>query len=123
MLQAYCSYAWPAIQHAVLARWEAEKKSETFDDGDDPLPDDGDDPPPSDDDAPLVGQNIPLSFKLQVAKKIFEDLPQATKDAIDNRRNKDHEKLYRTIPEIDDDWERIVKLRSHKRYCPSTDAQ
>ena len=53
MLQAYCSYAWPTIQHAVLARWEAEKKSETFDDGDDPLPDD--------DDAPLAGRHIPLS--------------------------------------------------------------
>lgn len=107
-VQAFCTYAWASLQPIVLARWEAQKKSATFDDEDDP---------PEDVDATSsTGAHIPLSFKLKIAKEVFDELPIERKKEIDRRRTEDQKKLYRTIPEIPDDQERVAKLQIHQRF-------
>lgn len=111
-LQAFCTYSWSTLQPIVLARWEAEKKSEKFDDEDDP---------PEDADTSSAGSHIPLSFKIKIAKEVFETLPAATKKEIDRRRTEEHEKLFRRIPEISDDKERAAKLQIHQKYYYSFD--
>jgi len=106
-VQAYCTYSWSILQPIVLTRWEGQKKSATFDDDDDPLPDEVE--------SPSAGAQIPLSFKLKIAREVYEGLTAAEKTEIDRRRTEDHAKLYRPIPQIKDDQARIEKLRIHKR--------
>ena len=103
-VQAYCSYAWDAgLRDIVLTRWEQQKKSDTFDDEDDP----------SDE---AVGQEgaIPLSFKLKIAKEVYDGLPQQEKRQIDKRRENDRERMYFRVTQLPDD-ERIKKLQTHQR--------
>ena len=105
-VQAYCSYAWEStLRLMVLTRWESQKKSTTFEDDEDP---------------PELGGGspegcIPLAFKLKVAREVYDGLPIEAKKEIDRRREEDREKLYRTIPNIEDDGERHAKLQIHKR--------
>lgn len=110
-LQAYCSYAWEStLRPLVTTRWEQQKKST--------VPDDGDDPADDDDDSP--GEpTIPLSFKLKIAKELFDKLSLEEKGKIDDRREADKKKMYRRVTEIDDDEERHKKLRNHAKYLTS----
>ena len=104
-VQAYCSYAWDTgLREIVLARWEQQKKSATFDDEDDPPED-------------AVDQDgaIPLSFKLKVAKEIYDDLPQQEKTKIDRRRENDRKKMYLRVTQLEDDEDRIKKLQMHQK--------
>ena len=106
-VQAYCSYYWSTIQPIVATRWQAEKASETFDDDDDPPDDDAD--------TQQTGGWIPLSFKLKIARELYEELPKEVKRDIDLRREGDKEKWHRKIPDIEDDKERAEKLQYHQR--------
>ena len=107
-LQAYCSYYWSTLQPLVQTRWEQQKSSTTFEDNEDPS---------EDVDVSSEDACIPLSFKLLVAKEYFDNLTKAQKTEINRRRDEDREKLYRTIPEIDNTEERIAKLQTHQRCC------
>jgi len=106
-LQAYCSYEWDAIQPEVIARWELQKKSATFDDEDDPPATIGPTSPEA---------FIPLSFKLKVVKEFFDKLTPEERKALDRRREEDRHKVHRKIPEITVEKERIEKLQAHARY-------
>jgi hypothetical protein len=107
-LQAYCSHAWETtLKPIVLTRWEQQKTSTTFADDDDPS---------EDADGAPAEACIPLAFKLKIAKELFDGLTQEEKDEIDVRREEDWKKLYRKIPKIDDEGERIAKLMIHKKY-------
>lgn len=112
-VQAYCTYAWDTtLRPIVLTRWDQQKQSDTFDDEDDPP-----------EDAEGGEAHIPLAFKLKIAKELYDGLPQAQKKEIDRRREEDRRKLYRRIPEIDDEEERVAKLKIHQKYfehLPST---
>ena len=105
-LQAYCSYAWDTLRPIVLTRWEQQKATVTFDDDDDP--------PVGEDCSPEAC--IPLKFKLQIAKELYDGLTGEEKKAIDVRREADRAKLYRRIPDIDVEGERHEKLRIHAKY-------
>ena len=106
-VQAYCSYAWETLRPIVLTRWEQEKKSDTFSDADDP---------PEIGDSPTAEAYIPLAFKIKIARELYEQLSPKEKRDIETRRDEDRKKLYRRIPQIDDDKERIAKLRVHQKY-------
>lgn len=108
-LQAYCSYAWDTLRPIVLTRWEQQKKSITFNDDEDPS--DNDDVPPEE-------ACIPLTFKLKIAKELYDQLTPDEKKDIDTRREEDKKKLHCRVAEIKNDRERHRKLRIHKR-CPS----
>jgi len=113
-VQAYCSYAWEAsLRQTVLERWEEQKSSATFDDEDDPPEVNGN---------PSVESCIPLAFKLKIAKEVYDKLSPEKKDELNNWRDEEQKKLYRTLPNIEDNEERIAKLQLHKRYL-STDIQ
>ena len=59
--QAYCSYAWDSgLREIVLACWEQQKASATFDDNEDP---------PEDADGLSTEACIPLAFKLKIVKE------------------------------------------------------
>lgn len=105
-VQAYCSYAWPTLRPIVLTRWEQQKRTDTFDDDDDP--------PVGEEYSPEAC--IPLAFKLKIAKELYDGLTAEEKKEIDRRREEDKKKMYRKIPEIDDDEERNAKLRIHQKY-------
>ena len=105
-LQAYCSYAWGALRPVVLTRWQQQKVSATFDDDDDPS---------EDLDGTSAEACIPLSFKLKIAKEIFDELSPAQKAEIDARRDEDRKKLYLSIPELEDEEDRTAKLQIHQR--------
>ena len=108
-VQAYCSYAWDTtLKKIVLERWEQEKASTSFDDEDDPLEDDHD--------AGSVEASIPLSFKLKIAKEVYQELSAGEKALINARREEDHKKLYRPPPQIENDGDRIAKLETHIRW-------
>jgi hypothetical protein len=77
---------------------------------------DDDDDPTGDIDGSSVEACIPLSFKLKIAKEVFDGLPKEAKSEVDRRREEDRQKLYRRIPEIDDQGERDAKLETHRRY-------
>lgn len=104
-LQAYCSYAWATLRPIVLTRWEQQKATTTF----------------ADDEDPPVGEDcspescIPLTFKLKIAKELYDGLTTEEKKEIDVRRGEDRAKLYRRIPEIDVEEERHEKLRIHAK--------
>ena len=106
-LQAYCSYAWSTLQPIVLTHWEQQKKSTTFDDNDDP---------DVDVDGASTEACIPLSFKLKIAKELFDGLTTEQKVEIDVRREEDRKKLYLGVPEIKDEGDRVAKLQIHQRY-------
>lgn len=111
-VQAYCTYAWEStLRSIVLARWEQQKATTMINDDDDP-PEDRDSSEES---------HIPLRFKLDVAKEMYNQLPAEEKKAIDVRREQDRRKLYRTIPEIGEEEERVAKLGIHHRYVSLTD--
>ena len=77
---------------------------------------------PADEDDPAASaeitsaSQIPLDFKLKVAKDVYNSLTPAQKDQVNNRREEDRKKLYRSIPEIEDGGERNKKLLLHKKY-------
>lgn len=104
-VQAYCSYSWAALRPIVLTRWEQQKKSATFSDEDDPPVGGGDSPEAF----------IPLSFKLKIARELYEGLTGEEKKEIDRRREEDKVKMTRKVYEIDDDGERAEKLLIHQR--------
>ena len=107
-VQAYCAYAWEStLRNIVLARWEQQKSSATFDDDEDP---------PEDADGPPGASHIPLPFKLKIAREMYDQLPADEKQAINARREEDRQKLYRTVPEIEEEKDRIAKLELHKKY-------
>lgn len=106
-LQAYCSYEWDTLQSEVIARWEKEKATNTFEDDDDPPVVVG---------RPTPEAFIPLSFKLKVVKESYEKLSTARKGEIDRRRDNDRGKVHRKIPDITDERERIEKLQSHNKF-------
>jgi len=106
-VQAYCTYAWDTLRPIVLTRWDQQKKSDTFDDDEDPP-----------EDADTVEERIPLSFKLKIAKEVYESLPMNEKKKIDKQREQDRERMYCRVCNIDDDDYRIRKLEIHKR-CPN----
>ena len=105
-VQAYCTYAWDSLRPIVLTRWDQQKKSDTFNDDEDPP-----------EDADTAEECIPLSFKLKIAKEVYESLPMDEKK-IDKQREQDREKMYRRVCDIDDDNNWISKLQIHKR-CPN----
>ena len=105
-VQAYCSYAWATLQPIVLARWEGQKMTTTFNDDEDPLEPPSKEPP------------IPLAFKLKIAKEVFEALPIEAKAEIDLRREEDRLRLTRKISDIKNEEERIAKLQTHQKYRP-----
>lgn len=107
-LQAYCSYAWDStLRPIVLTRWDAQKRSATFNDEDDPPPEGSSNSPDG---------CIPLSFKLSIARELYAKLSTEAKKEIDRRREEDRQKLYRRIPDIEDADERNAKLQVHQRY-------
>jgi hypothetical protein len=57
--------------------------------------------------------HIPINFKIMVAKEQYNLLTPAQKKEIDNHCEEDVQKKYRSILDIDDDGERIEKLREH----------
>ena len=107
-LQAYCSYAWGTLQPIVLPRWQQQKASAIFDDDDDPS---------EDADGTSAEACIPLSFKLKIAKEIFDELTAMQKAEIDAWWEEDWKKLYLSIPELIDEEDRTAKLQTHQRYC------
>ena len=111
-VQAYCSYTWVStLRPIVLARWQQQKATITFVDEDDPTPD------PS---VPPEEACIPLSFKLDIAKEMYNGLTQQQKDEIDVRREEDQQKRRRKITEITNDEEREEKLQLHQKYVNLT---
>ena len=71
-----------------------------------------------DEDPPSGGSDgteghIPLAFKLKVAREEYEKLSDEEKNEIDRRREDDKKKHGLKIPEIDNEDERIQKLRLH----------
>lgn len=111
-IQAYCSYAWDStLKPIILTRWAQQKGSTTFDDDDDP--------PEGDDDSGVAsneGACIPLSFKLKITKELYDGLSTVEKEELDHRREEDRKKLYRTIPQIQEEKERVRKLMTFQRY-------
>ena len=106
-VQAYCAYAWEStLRNIVLARWEQQKSSAVFDDDEDP---------PEESDDTSGGSHIPLAFKLKIAREMYDQLPLEEKTAIDNRREEERNKLYRTVAQIGDEGEREAKLQVHLR--------
>lgn len=104
-VQAYCAYSWDSIlRPIVLTRWEQQKKSDTFDDEDDPP-----------EDVNSTEACIPLAFKLKIAKEVYDGLSTEEKKEIDRRREEDRRKMYRKIPDIGEDGDRIAKLQIHKK--------
>ena len=107
-VQAYCSYAWSStLQPIVLTRWQQQKTSATFADEDDP---------PEDAEGAPEEACIPLSFKLKIAKELYESLSSDEKQDIDRRREDDRRKMYRRIPDISEADERHKRLQVHSRY-------
>ena len=107
-MQAYCSYAWDkGLREIVIKRWEEQKLSHMSTDDDDPTADVIG--------TPGSGSHIPINFKIKIAKEQYNLLNQVQKKAIDDRREEEREKMYRSIPEIKDVEERDKKLLIHQR--------
>ena len=105
-LQAYCSYAWDSgLREKVIEKWEEQKKTYMSMDEDDPTIHSANGP----------GSHIPIAFKLKVAKEVYNKLSKEQKKAINDRREEERKKLYKSIPEIKDIEERNKKLRAHKK--------
>lgn len=107
-LQAYCSYAWHStLRPIVLTRWEQQKGTLTFNDDEDP---------PEDAEGSPEEACIPLSFKLKIARELYDQLTKEQKKMINDQREEDKKKMGRRVTDIDDDEERHLKLRVHQRY-------
>ena len=65
--------------------------------------------------SPGSGSHIPINFKLQVAREVYNSLSAAEKKDIDDRREEERKKMYRTILEIKSVKERDEKLLTHKK--------
>lgn len=74
----------------------------------------------SDEDDPVPGSvgpgaSIPINFKLKIAKEVYNSLSVEEKKQVDDRRQEDRMKLYRSIADIPDVGEREKKLCEHKK--------
>jgi hypothetical protein len=106
--QAYCAYAWDTgLRDTVIARWEEQKQTYMSADEDDPTADSIE--------MPGSGSHIPIDFKLKIAKEVYNSLSAEDKKVVDDRREDERKKMYRTIPEITDAEERRNKLLMHKQ--------
>jgi hypothetical protein len=76
---------------------------------------DDDDPPADSIETPRSGSHIPISFKLKIAKEVYNSLTSEEKKLVNARREVDSKKLYMTIPEIEDAGERNAKLLLHHK--------
>ena len=65
--------------------------------------------------APGSGSHIPINFKLKIAKEVYNTLSSEEKQQIDDRREEDKLKQYRSILDIPDDKERETKLALHHK--------
>lgn len=81
------------------------------------VPDD-EDPSPEDEGGDTDGSSsaIPLAFKLEVVKEIYNLLPDEEKKAIDVRREEDQRRLCLPVYKLADSEDRITKLKAHKMY-------
>ena len=103
--QAYCAYAWDSgLREIVIARWAEQKQSHMSSDEDNPVP--GSVEP---------GASIPINFKLKIAREVYNLLSTKEKKLVDDRRQEDWSKLYRSIVDISDVEERVKKLTLHKK--------
>ena len=106
--QAYCTYAWNSgLKETVIELWENQKRSDMFTDEDDPSPESIG--------APDSGDHIPINFKLKVAKDAYNKLSPEEKKQVDERREEDRKKLYRSIQDIESINERDEKLILHQQ--------
>ena len=62
-----------------------------------------------------LSSHIPIDFKLKVAKDVYNLLSPEERQKVDDRRDAERLKLYRTIPEITDTEERRKKLVEHQK--------
>jgi len=76
---------------------------------------DDDDPTADSIETPGSGSHIPIDFKLKVAKEAYNALSPEQRKQVDDRREKERKKLYRSIPEITDIEERDRKLLLHRQ--------
>ena len=76
---------------------------------------DDDDPVADSIETPSSGSHIPIDFKLKVAREIYNSLSPEEKKRINDRREEDRKKMYRTISEITSVEERDKKLLEHKK--------
>ena len=107
-VQAYCAYAWDeGLRDTVITRWEEQKLIHVSADDDDPVADSIE--------TPSSGSHIPIDFKLKVAREIYNSLSPEEKKRINDRREEDRKKMYRTISEITSVEERDKKLLEHKK--------
>jgi len=72
---------------------------------------DEDDPTPGS--AASPGSHIPISFKIKIAKEVYNKLDAKQKKEVNTRRENDWKKLYKSIPEIKDTEEKREKLLLH----------
>jgi hypothetical protein len=101
--QAYCNYAGKSgLKEIVEARWNQHIKSN-------PAALDGGS---AEDFA--SGDKIPLTFMLKIAKEVYDALSPEERKIVDDRREEDRQKLYRSIQDIDDVGERDAKLTKHE---------
>ena len=107
-VQAYCSYAWSStLRPIVFTHWQQQKMSATFANNNDP---------PEDTEGAPEEACIPLSFKLKIAKELYESLSSDEKQDIDHHQEDDRRKMYRRIPDISEADERHKRLQVHSRY-------
>ena len=107
-VQAYCTYAWDSgLRETVIARWEEQKLSYMSPDEDDPTTDSTD--------TPGSAPHIPINFKLKVAREVYNSLTTEQKKELDDRREEERNKVYRTIQDITDVEERDEKLSLHQQ--------
>ena len=86
--QAYCSYAWDSgLRDTVIARWEDHKHTYMTTDDEDPDPTG----------TPTPGSHIPINFKPKIAKEVYDLLTPEEKDLVEQRREEERKKLYRSI--------------------------
>lgn len=74
---------------------------------------DDDDPDPTG--TPTPGSHIPINFKLKIAREVYGTLSPEEKELVEQRREEERKKLYRSIPEIGNAGERDKKLLTHQK--------
>ena len=90
----------------MAERWEQQKQSDLFADEDDPSPESV---------ASGSDNHIPIHFKLKVAREEYNKLSSEEKKRVNDRRDEDRKKMYRSIPDIVDVEEREEKLSFHQQ--------
>lgn len=99
--QAYCTYAWDSgLKEIVIARWNEEQSNATANGAAS---------------ARTSNSNIPIDFRLKIAKEVYEALPPAERKQIDDRREREWRRIYQPICDIQDDAERDEKLALHEQ--------